>query len=73
MFAKDFGRILRTIQNIRNHSPGRIDASTKEDGTQSFSVRPFEVTSKTREGDAMKKELDEASHATGVLEYGYTL
>lgn len=73
VFAKDFGRILRSMQKIQNRTPGRIDASTEADGTRSFSIRPFEVTSKTWEGDIEKEELDEGSHAKSAPEYDSTL
>jgi len=67
--AKELGRILRSIQDIENTSPGRIDMSTSDDSKQDFVIRPFEVYQTDWNGDILEKTLDDASHATSQSEY----
>lgn len=46
-FAKAFGRILSSLHALNHPYPGLIEASAKDDGTYTFTVRPFEAKSFT--------------------------
>ena len=43
--ARNIGRTMLELQKITNPTPGLIEASSIEDGTQSFSVCPFDIKS----------------------------
>ena len=41
--AKEIGGMILEMQNISNPTSGLIESSTKDDGTQSFTVCPFDI------------------------------
>lgn len=46
-FAIGFGRIVSSLHALKHPFPGLIEASAKDDGTYTFTVRPFEARSST--------------------------
>ena len=68
--AREIGKVLRTLQETNHSSPGRIEATDDPNGTQLFSVKPFEVQLVALMDDS---ELDEASHAPSAPTYDSTL
>ena len=40
-FAAEFGRILRTMQEMTQSTPGMIEVSTNEDISRNYQVRAF--------------------------------
>ncbi|MCJ1454387.1 hypothetical protein MMC28_004740 [Mycoblastus sanguinarius] len=69
--AKDFGRILRSIQDIESLAPGRIDIPAISDRDKIYTLRPFEVPQGSLPNE--EEKLDDASYASTVPEYKDTL
>ena len=70
IIARDVGQVLRALQATSHPSPGRIEAMSKAGGTQSFTIRPFEVKMNPLMDDS---EVDEFSHSASVPSYQSTL
>lgn len=68
--AVEFAKSLLQLQATTNVAPGRIEAVTNGDGSQTFAIRPFEVSNSP---SAMDGELDGLSHATNAPSYKSTL
>lgn len=70
--AQEIGKIILALQDVKNSSPGIIEARLADDGSQEFSVRRFDIKSpydvdwKTKITDHAHKEEVEASTQTPV-------
>ena len=43
--AREIGKIILTLQAVTNPTPGIIESSSADNGSQKFSVRPFDIKS----------------------------
>lgn len=68
--ATEFAKALLQLQATTNAAPGWIEAASNGDGSHTFSVRPFEVSSEPSKIDG---KLDELSHATNAPAFKSTL
>jgi hypothetical protein len=68
--ATEFAKALLQLQATTNATPGRIEAMTNGDGSQTFAVRPFEVSNSPSAEDG---ELDVLSHAVNAPSFESTL
>ena len=71
--CRDFGKILRSLQDIHSPTPGRIDVSASDGTPQVFAVKPFEVGQRSKDGDSTKVDLDRESSAKTAPKYDDTL
>lgn len=43
--AQEIGKIILALQDVKNPTPGIVEATQADDGTQKFFVRPFDIRS----------------------------
>ena len=43
--AQEIGKVILALQDVKSPTPGIVEASLADDGSQTFSVRPFDIKS----------------------------
>ncbi len=67
LIAQEIGKIILTLQDVKNSVPGIVEASLADDGSQKLIVRPFDIKSaydvdwKSKIPDHIADENDDAT------------